>query len=84
MQLCEKVGGALSGNGGDRTGIGNQIQLGPALFRDTNAFRERTRQMAANDGRQHGFTAPPRVPSGEDLVGGKNVLQGLRRSCHVR
>ncbi len=64
MQLRDKVGGALPDNGGDRTGVGNQVQFGPAFFRDANAFGERARQVAANDGRQHGFAASPRVPSG--------------------
>ena len=48
MQLRDKVGGALPDNGGDRTGVGNQVQFGPAFFRDANAFGERARARYAD------------------------------------
>jgi hypothetical protein len=81
-QLRKKVGTALPGDGGDGAGIGNQIQFVSTFFGDTNAFRQRARQVPANDGCQQGLATAPCFPGGKGRIGGKNALQGLRRSRH--
>ena len=82
LQGGEEVRGALPCHGRNGAGFGGQHQFAALCVGNANPLRQRPRQMPANDGGQRIFAAATGVPCGDRRVGGKDVLQGLRRTRH--
>ncbi len=82
LQGAQKLGAALTCNGGNRTGVGGKFQLAVARVGDVNSQCERAWQQPANDARQCVFAAAPSLPGGQGGVRAEDMLEGLRVTHH--
>jgi hypothetical protein len=78
-QCVQKLGASLSKHRSDRSGVGGKLQFAAPCIDNANAWRKRSRQLAANDDRQRMLAAAPRFPFGEGRVGAEDLLERLHR-----